>query len=62
MTALDAKHWPTIAREYFPGRARAEVAAVWYEALTAARVNVMALQGVEPAIELGDDGATSRGR
>ena len=58
VNSLDANHWPTIEREYFPGRIREEVAKVWYGALTAARVNVMALQGVEPAIQLGADGHT----
>ena len=56
VNGLDAKHWPKEGAPYYPGRSRDEVATAWYEALTSARVNEMALAPIEPSLELGSDG------
>ena len=56
VNGLDAKHWPAEGAPYFPGRSRDEVATAWYESLTSARVDAMALAPIEPSLELGSDG------
>ncbi len=56
VNGLDAKHWPTEGAPYFPGHSRDKVATAWYESLTSARVNAMALAPIEPSIELDSNG------